>query len=107
MRPPAGGTTAREETLTMRPRRAARMAGRTARQPMTAEVRLRAIMRRHYASEVGARAPPAEPHHVEPLVAGEDVGDDRGEGALVGGEIDLGTVQAAELFLFRAPPEAL
>ncbi len=61
MKPPCGGTTARDAMLTMRPERAAIMPGSTARQAMTTDVRLSFIIRSHSASGVDTRSPPAKP----------------------------------------------
>jgi hypothetical protein len=45
----------------MRPRRAAVIGARTAREATTAEVRLRSTIRRHSGNGVEARSPPAKP----------------------------------------------
>ncbi len=61
MKPPWGGSTAREAMLTMRPPPPAIMPGSTARQAITVEVRLSFIIRSHSASGVDTRSPPAKP----------------------------------------------
>ena len=81
MKPPGGGTTAREAMFTMRPRPAPVIAGSTARQPSTAVLRLSVIMRFHSARDVEARSPAREAahrvdQHVHPPVPLDDAGDE-------------------------------
>ena len=63
MKPPCGASTAREAMLTTRPPPPAIMTGSTARQAMTVEVRLSAIMRSHSASGVDEQVAPREAAH--------------------------------------------
>src|SRR6266545_1151630 len=61
MKPPAGGTTAREAIVTTRPRPAFTMWGITARVATNVLVRFMASMRSHVARSVSTSAPPAKP----------------------------------------------
>src|SRR5439155_23817128 len=61
MKPPAGGTTAREEIMTTRPPLAASMWGTTARAAVNAEVRFIASIRSQAARSVSTSPPPAKP----------------------------------------------
>src|SRR6185503_13678358 len=61
MKPPAGGTTAREAIITTRPAPAASMCGTTARAAVNDEVRFIASIRSHVARSVSTRPPPAKP----------------------------------------------
>src|SRR6266403_2131758 len=61
MKPPAGGTTAREATTTTRPYRARTIAGTTAFATLKALVRLRSSMRFQVSRSVSRSEPPANP----------------------------------------------
>src|SRR5437660_82724 len=61
MKPPTGGTTAREATRTTRPYRARTMCGATAFVAVKALVRLRSSIRRQAAASVSRSDPPAKP----------------------------------------------